>query len=462
MTTEQDAAAGGPVERLARCVQAELDAPLRVLADACLNDADRLGPELAGALGTVVDYIRNLDDRLADIGAEPGRGPGPRLTMALASELSFIARHLDAPLPGQTVQRLQPRVRRAARLATLWLTPYAERGPTTTTAGPGVDSVAAWSEQRALEDEAFEDDRHVAPEAGSVTGEPVAPIEPTEPRAEAPSGAAAERGPAPAGDTAGESDAGIEPTEDAAAAVLLVRQRIEELRERAELLESGARLQDRYWRFATHELRNAAHALVLAVERVATTEAGAAPWLQPMMRAAEAVVARSEEALDDRRVSRGVLDVHPRSIDLVEAALSALEHARPMAVRSDVRLVAERLPVGQPVWATADPVRVQQILTNLLRNAIRATPPGGFVIAEAGHTNGETSIVVSDSGSGVEPDAAATLFSIDQEERPSVGFGIGLPLSRHLARLMGGELELLPHRPGLGGRFRLRLPRGSE
>lgn len=373
---------------------------------------------LLGTAQELVDRIDGIEDGLEGLG---DRGPGPRLTLALASELSFIARHLESPLPPPTVERLQPRVRRAARLATLWLSPHDHNS--TTTHGPASAASAAWQAQEVAQPAAAPAPAQRAPE---------------------------DETPSPQQSSA--------PVDDRARDVVLAR--LDELRAERRSVEERLEILDRYWRFATHELRNAAHSLVLLVEQLESATLVNAPWLEPLGRAARSVVLRSQEALDDSTVSRGMFSIQCEPIDLIEIALSALEEARPIAERHGIRLVGERLPVGQPIWSHADPQRVHQILHNLLRNAIAAAPSGGFVMIEASVVEEEACLAVSDSGPGMDLDRAEQLLRVGERGTGSAHrAGLGLPLSRHLAEAMDGSVRPGRPLPGIGARFVLSLPR---
>lgn len=411
--------------RVREHVSDPLDRLRALLADARAGELEpyRIDAVLESAQ-QLIDRIDDLDSALTGFNVE--RGPGPRLTLALASELSFIARHLESPLPAPTVERLQPRVRRAARLATLWLSPYEYSG--TTTLGPSSAASAAWRSQE------------VAAEAGATAS------------AAAPATAVPE--PAGAAAHAAAASALDEATRD------VILSRLADLRAERRALDERLEILDRYWRFATHELRNAAHSLVMIVERLEGAALANAPWLEPLGRASRAVVGRSQEALDDRAISRGMFTVECEPIDLVEVALSALEEMRAMAERRGIRLVGERLPVGQPVWAFADPQRVQQILHNLMRNAFDVTPPGGFVMMEAGLIDDQACLIVSDSGPGIDLARANELLRLGHR-RSGAGerAGLGLPICRHLAEAMDGSVRPCEPKPGLGARFMLALPR---
>src|SRR5690606_11845668 len=222
---------------------------------------------------------------------------------------------------------------------------------------------------------------------------------------------------------------------------------------------------ERFWRFATHELRNAANAFVSWAYVLRRSEIGNAPWFAPLARAAEAMLRRTEEALELQGSTRTDFDLHIENVNLVEAAREALEMIRPTADQHDLTLALASPPGGEPVWAEADADRLQQILQNLLRNAIDATPAGGSICITARLDGDRAALEVEDTGSGVAPGTAASLFEVNRPAgvrggRRSSGHGLGLPLSRHLAEQMRGSLELQAAASG-GARFLLRLPRAN-
>lgn len=449
---QQDPRNATLANRVADRVRQDLEAPLRRLAaSAALSGDGALPPDVAAAVNTIAGYLDALEDHLGDF-QTPGSTPAPRLTMALASELSFLARHMDSPLPSGTVERLQPRVRRAARLATLWLTPYAHTS--TTTFGPDSESTAAWAESRPAGEESPGDEEGEEATVATTTTQPAAntpaaPEQQTQP---------AQAGSGPAEPLDSSSTATAQMDEQAAR---LVARRIADLRDSVRTLEEQIQDREQYWRFTTHELRNAAHMLMLNVERLKGTDSAGAPWVAPLMRSAQAVIRRAEEALESGREAAAGPGVRPERVDLVEIALDALEQARPLADEAGIKLVGERLPLGQAVWAHADPERAGQILHNLLRNAIGATPRDGFVILECSYVDAQAILVVSDTGPGLSPERFEELCSGKGASADAHGFGIGLPLSHHLARAMNGSITLADPQPGLGSRVQLRLPRAS-
>ena len=152
------------------------------------------------------------------------------------------------------------------------------------------------------------------------------------------------------------------------------------------------------------------------------------------------------------RVETGVVD----PTELLREAASTLDAE---AARAQVR-VEQRL--GRMPEIETDGARVRQIVTNLLHNAIRWTPPGSTVSLEGRATRDVLIIAVCDEGPGVPPAERERIFEpFEAHEAPngSQGTGLGLAISRELARALGGELGVEP-RTGGGSRFVLRLPVG--
>jgi signal transduction histidine kinase len=115
-----------------------------------------------------------------------------------------------------------------------------------------------------------------------------------------------------------------------------------------------------------------------------------------------------------------------------------------------------KLDGGRPVLATCDPAMVEQILLNLLKNAVEALPEGGTVTIATGHADHNAFIDVHDDGPGLDEEAASSLFRPFSTTKGPAGTGLGLAVSRRLARMLGGDLVHVPSARGV--RWRLTLP----
>jgi signal transduction histidine kinase len=142
-----------------------------------------------------------------------------------------------------------------------------------------------------------------------------------------------------------------------------------------------------------------------------------------------------------------------RTTDLRELAERMFRFLEPSFVDAGVQ--AELRP-GSPAKAICDPAQVEQILLNLLKNAIEALEPGGRVIVSTGIRNGQAYLEVEDDGPGLDLEAQANLFRPFTTTKGAGGSGLGLAVSRRLARGLGGDLEHVPSTAGT--RWRLTLP----
>ncbi len=166
-----------------------------------------------------------------------------------------------------------------------------------------------------------------------------------------------------------------------------------------------------------------------------------------------------DDLLDVGRVVTGKIVLEPRAMDLLAAARRAVATLRAAGVteRHDVSVD------GHPVWVTGDPTRLEQVVTNLVSNALKFTPAGGTIRVWVGVEGGEALLRVSDSGVGMSPELLPRIFDLfvqgDQPpERASGGLGIGLTLVRQLAELHGGRVEARSAGAGQGSVFTIRLP----
>ncbi len=165
----------------------------------------------------------------------------------------------------------------------------------------------------------------------------------------------------------------------------------------------------------------------------------------------------SEDLSALSRSEEGRLDLHLLETDLSAAVGAAVERLRPQADDAEIRLVVT--PSSEVAVVDAD--RVAQVVTNLVGNAIAATPPGGTITVACTRDAEEAVITVTDTGAGLETADLDRVFERFYRARPgsSAGTGVGLTIARAIVRAHGGDLRASSAGPGLGATFTVRLPR---
>jgi signal transduction histidine kinase len=177
-------------------------------------------------------------------------------------------------------------------------------------------------------------------------------------------------------------------------------------------------------------------------------------------------VLRLQRLIDDlfdlSRLDVEQLSLTPERLDVGEVVVERVRAVAPMAWRSGrVTVVAQ--PGEESAWAWADRTRLEQILTNLLHNATRHTPPGGIVSVDVSPEKDTVRVDVHDTGSGIPPHELSHVWErfyrgATGRSRQDVGAGLGLALVKELSEAMGGSVGA-ESEPGQGSCFTVRLPR---
>jgi len=164
--------------------------------------------------------------------------------------------------------------------------------------------------------------------------------------------------------------------------------------------------------------------------------------------------------LDDLRTlsmaEAGVLELHVEPMDPRAAVERTLETFGAAARDAGVRLTAA-IDHGLPVTIDADPVRVREVLANLVTNALRHTPRDGVVIVAAASAGDVVRFEVRDSGPGIPPDERAAIFDRFVTSADAGGTGLGLAIAKRLVLAHGGTIEATDA-PGGGTMMRVDLP----
>lgn len=159
----------------------------------------------------------------------------------------------------------------------------------------------------------------------------------------------------------------------------------------------------------------------------------------------------------------GRLTMHRRPVAVADLLASAQTQAESRYRERDVALTVEISPAAEQAVMEADPDRIQQVLTNLLDNALRHTPAGGHVTLAADRDGAWVSLIVIDDGEGIESEHLPHLFdrfyrADTARDRAHGGSGVGLAIVRAITRAHGGTVAAASAGPGSGATFSLRLP----
>jgi signal transduction histidine kinase len=223
------------------------------------------------------------------------------------------------------------------------------------------------------------------------------------------------------------------------------------------------RQKDEFLAMLSHELRNPLGAITMAahlLEPVRLTDDRAVRARSVLIRQSAHLARMVDDLLDMARVTAGRVTLTRVPVDLAEVVRRAVEALR-VAGRLDHHKIALRL---EPVTVEVDTARMEQVVTNLLINAVRYTDAGGRIEVEVGAEYDEAVVSVRDTGIGMSLEMLQRLFQPFVQERqaldrPRGGLGIGLTLVRQLIELHGGRVEASSPGPGCGSLFTLRLPR---
>ena len=238
---------------------------------------------------------------------------------------------------------------------------------------------------------------------------------------------------------------------------------LDELTRLAQKAEEASRAKSRFLANMSHEIRTPLNGILGMAELLDGSQLPGSErrWVHAMRSSAESLRDLLGDILDLSKIEAGHMRVESLPLD-PDALLRDVEALfQPVALAKGVRLVLEsESPPGRDVLG--DPVRIRQILSNLVSNALKFTLQGEVAIRSR-LGNGLWTISVEDTGTGIPPEATSRIWlAFSQADESTTrrfgGTGLGLSISRQLARLMGGELRLVRSVPGEGSRFAVELP----
>jgi CheY-like chemotaxis protein len=228
--------------------------------------------------------------------------------------------------------------------------------------------------------------------------------------------------------------------------------------------ESTSRMKDEFLAVVSHELRTPLNAIngwahMLLSGRMDSESQSRA--LQAILRQVRSQCQLIDDLLDVARIASGNLRVELREVEPSSVISGALEVIRPVAEAKQVVLVSALDAAVTTVMA--DPDRLQQVIWNLLTNAIKFTPKGGRVEIRSQRIDSGIEIVVADTGQGIDGDFLPYVFDRFRQAdtsstRTHGGVGLGLAIVRHLTELHGGTVFAASEGKGKGATFIIHLP----
>jgi PAS domain S-box-containing protein len=228
--------------------------------------------------------------------------------------------------------------------------------------------------------------------------------------------------------------------------------------------EAANRIKDEFLAVVSHELRNPLNAIIGWVHLLGSgglDEAKARRAVETIERNVKLQVSLIDEILDLSRIVRNKVRLVCRPLDLVASVQSALTALRPAAETRNLQLDWE--PVDAPVFVSGDPERLQQVISNLVSNAIKFTPRGGRVWIGLTHDEREAQLTISDNGIGISLEFLPHVFDAFRQADSSTtrqypGLGLGLAISKRLVELHGGDVRAESGGPDQGATFTVTLP----
>jgi len=228
--------------------------------------------------------------------------------------------------------------------------------------------------------------------------------------------------------------------------------------------EAANRAKDEFLAVVSHELRtplNAVYGWARVLQSGQLDPEAAERALATIVRNADAQVQLIDDLLDVSRVVSGKMRLDVRPVDLKAVVDAAVDAIRPAAAAKAIRLQTVLDPRAGPT--NGDPARLQQVVWNLVMNAVKFTPKGGQVQVQLRRVNSHVEIVVSDTGQGIAAEVLPFVFdrfiqADSSSTREHSALGIGLALVKHLVDLHGGGVTARSPGPGEGATFTVTLP----
>ena len=229
--------------------------------------------------------------------------------------------------------------------------------------------------------------------------------------------------------------------------------------------EAANQAKDDFLSLVSHELQTPVSAIVGWASAIRKRQLRGQPLaaaLNAIERNAHVQSRLVQDILDRARIMNGQLRLEPQIVSVSEIVRAAVEEMRPVFDHRHVQLTTAI--EDTPFRMSADPVRLQQVFTNLLSNAAKFTQPGGHVRVDASTTASTSTITIADDGDGISAEFLPRVFEAFRRDphtstASSPGLGLGLSIARHFVERHNGMIRATSGGPGMGATFTVVLPR---
>jgi DNA-binding response OmpR family regulator len=229
--------------------------------------------------------------------------------------------------------------------------------------------------------------------------------------------------------------------------------------------ESANRAKDEFLAILGHELRNPLSPILTALQLMKLRgEPGSERERTVIERQVSHLTRLVDDLLDVSRIARGRVELKTELVEVAEVVAKAIEMASPLLEQRQHTL---KMDVPRRLRVNGDMTRLGQVISNVLTNAAKYTPPNGVVTVRAKRVDDEVVLSVHDTGIGISPEVLPRIFDLFVQERQALdrsegGLGIGLTIVRSLVERHGGTVTARSDGPGKGSEFIIRLPLAQQ
>jgi signal transduction histidine kinase len=249
--------------------------------------------------------------------------------------------------------------------------------------------------------------------------------------------------------------------DELAAMVLVNQQLLEESQQRGAALKESVRRKDEFLAMLAHELRNPLAPIRSGLDILALNAGNREDVIKVMQNQLSHVVRLVDDLLDASRIMLGKVELRREPVEL-----STLINRSVLAIRPMIDKCKQSFSISlpsSPIWLNADPVRIVQVMDNLLTNASKYTENEGSIHLSVTYSDGQVEISVQDSGIGIDSELLPKVFELFTQasrslDRSQGGLGIGLTLVQRIVQLHGGEVSAHSEGISRGSNFVVRLP----